>query len=111
MKKLIILPLAAAALLVSCKSKTTATTPTKSATSDKVVGYSPSFTGKKQLTEGMIAEGKNIFENSCKKCHGLPNPKSFTDEKWVGIMNAMAPKSKLSEKQSELVYDYVTYKN
>lgn len=109
MKKLILLPVVAAAFLVSCKSTSTATA--KSSTSDKVVGYSPSFTGKKQLTEGMIAEGKTLFENSCAKCHALPSPKSFTDEKWVGIMNAMAPKSKLSDKQSELVYDYVTFKN
>ncbi len=106
MKKLFILPIAAVALLVSCKSKTT-TEPV----SNKVVGVSPSFTGKKQLTEGMIAQGKTIFDNRCGKCHDLPNPKSFSDEKWVGIMNAMAPKAKLDAKQSELVYDYVTFNN
>ena len=50
MKKFLILPIAAAALLVSCKSKTT-TEPV----SNKVVGVSPTFTGKKQLTESMIA--------------------------------------------------------
>ena len=106
MKKLFILPIAAAALLVSCKSTTGST-----ATSGKVVGTSPEFTGKVKLTEGLIAEGKTIYENSCAKCHDLPVPSKYSDEKWVGIMNAMAPKAKLTKAQSETVYNYVTFKN
>lgn len=106
MKKAFLLPVIAAAFLISCQSKTS-TTPG----SDRVVGTSPKFTGSKKLTEGMIAEGKTIFENSCKKCHDLPNPKDHNDEKWVGIMNVMGPKSKLNDKQSELVYDYITFSN
>ena len=107
MKKLIVLPIVAAAFLVSCKT-TTSTTATES---NKVVGYSPSFTGKTKLTEASIAAGKATFENSCAKCHDLPAPSKHTDEQWVGIMNAMAPKAKLSKAQSESVYNYVTFKN
>ena len=54
-----------------------------------------------------LAEGKTIFENSCGKCHDLPEPTAFTSVQWVGIMNAMAPKAKLTEDQHKLVYDYV----
>ncbi len=108
MKKILILPMAATVLLVSCKAKTTASS---TENPDKVVGTSPSFTGKKKLTQGMIAEGKSLFDNSCAKCHDLPAPKSHNDEQWVGIMNAMAPKAKLNAKQSELVYDYITFSN
>lgn len=106
MKKIFILPIIAAALLVSCKSKSTTTAP-----SNKTVGTSTSVTGQKKITESMLAEGKTIFENSCGKCHDLPDPKKYTDEKWVKIMNTMAPKAKLNAKQSELVYDYATFNN
>lgn len=54
-----------------------------------------------------LAQGKTIFENSCGKCHDLPDPTAHSSVDWVGIMNAMAPKAKLTEEQHQLVYDYV----
>jgi mono/diheme cytochrome c family protein len=105
MKHTIILSLIVAAVLVSCKSKTNTTA------ADKTLGTSPAFSGNKNLTASMLAEGKSIFENSCATCHSLPNPEKYSDEKWVGIMKWMAPKAKLSDEQSALVYNYVTFKN
>ncbi len=105
MKRLLVLPVLALAL-VACKNTATSTT-----AADKVVGKSPSFSGNKNLTESMIAEGKELYDTRCAKCHDLPKPADFNDEKWVGIMNAMAPKAKLSKEQSETVYNYVTFKN
>lgn len=67
--------------------------------------------GKKLSKSERIAEGKTIFDNSCGKCHDLPDPKSHTDTEWIGIVNAMAPKAKLTNEQGELVYDYVTSQN
>ena len=107
MRKTLILPIIVAIVTVSCQSKSPAT----ASISGKIVGTSPSFTGKKKLTEGMISEGKTIYENSCAKCHELPNPKDYNDEQWVGIVNAMSPKAGLNAKQSELVYDYITFHN
>lgn len=108
MKKIMTVTAAALLFLFSCKTKT-ATSETEM--SGKVVGTSPTFTGKKKLTAGMITEGQQLFENSCQRCHDLPKPSSHNDEQWVGIMNAMAPKAKLDAKQSEMVYDYLTFKN
>lgn len=54
-----------------------------------------------------LAQGKVLFDNSCKKCHDLPVPTSFSSVQWVGIMNSMAPKAKLNEEQHQLVYDYI----
>lgn len=54
-----------------------------------------------------LAQGKVIFENSCKKCHDLPVPTAFSSVQWVGIMNSMAPKAKLNDEQHQLVYDYI----
>ncbi len=106
MKKLFFLPAVAAFFLISCKSTSSST-----AANDKVVGTSPAFTGKAKLTESMIAAGKTTFENSCAKCHDLPNPADYNDEAWVGIMNSMAPKAKLNKAESESVYNFVTFKN
>lgn len=91
MKKLLLLGVVASALAVSC--------------TQKAVGE-----GKITKAES-IAQGKVIFENSCGKCHALPNPKSHTDAQWTGIVNAMAPKAKLTDAQGTMVYDYVTSKN
>lgn len=58
-------------------------------------------------TADQIAQGKTIFENSCGKCHKLPEPASHNSVQWVGIMNSMAPKAKLNEEQHQWVYDYI----
>lgn len=63
--------------------------------------------GVKTVSEEKLAQGKTIFENSCGKCHALPNPTEHTSVQWVGIMNAMAPKAKLNEEQHQMVYDYI----
>ena len=82
----------AAVLLASCTPKSApAIEAPKSATS----------------TSEQIAQGKTIFENSCNKCHKLYDPTQFTSVQWVGIMNAMAPKAKLTDEQHQWVYDYV----
>lgn len=64
-------------------------------------------TGSATSTAGQIAQGKTIFENSCGKCHKLPDPTKHTSVQWVGIMNAMAPKAKLTDEQHQWVYDYI----
>lgn len=67
--------------------------------------------GNAAQKQALLTEGKTIFENSCARCHDLPDPKSHNDQEWIGIMNVMAPKAKLTDKQSELVYNYVTSVN
>lgn len=98
----------AAVALSSCQNQNTATTATRDT---KVVGKSTKTTGGKRLTAEMIAQGKTTFENNCNKCHALPDPKSHTDAQWVGLVNVMAPKAKLTDHQAEMVYDYVTFAN
>lgn len=79
-------------LLTSCTPKATPVTEApKSATS----------------TAEQIAQGKTIYESACKRCHKLYEPTQFTSVEWVGIMNAMAPKAKLTDEQHQWVYDYV----
>ncbi|TXF75871.1 cytochrome C [Chryseobacterium sp.] len=75
--------------LISCTPKVTTVTTVNTNTSDK------------------LAQGKTIFDNSCKRCHDLPNPADHSAQDWVGILNRMAPKAKLSDEQHQLVYDFV----
>lgn len=63
--------------------------------------------GTKTDNAEKLAAGKTIFENSCGRCHDLPNPTVHSAQDWVGIMNSMAPKAKLNDEQHALVYDYV----
>ena len=63
--------------------------------------------GAKSINSEHLAQGKIIFENSCGKCHDIPNPADHNAQDWVGIMNAMAPKAKLNEEQHQLVYKYI----
>lgn len=111
MKKLIFLPLAAVLATVSCEANKAQKMVDQKPTRSETVAISPKTTGSKRISAEMIAEGKTIYENNCAKCHDLPNPAKHTDQQWVGLMNAMAPKAKLTAAQSELVYDYVTSKN
>lgn len=63
--------------------------------------------GPKMITAENLAQGKIIFDNTCGKCHDLPNPTDFNAQDWVGIMNSMAPQAKLDENQHEMVYNYI----
>lgn len=77
-------------------------------------GFLASCTPKPAVAEGTqtdnaekLAAGKTIYDNSCNRCHELPNPTAHSAQDWVGIMNSMAPKAKLNDEQHALVYDYV----
>jgi len=91
MKKIIAVASFTAVLLASCTPKATTAAAPAAAVS----------------TAEQIAQGKTIFENSCGRCHKLPDPASHTSVQWVGIMNSMAPKAKLNDEQHQWVYDYI----
>ena len=78
------------------------------------IGFLASCTPKPSVVEGTktntaekLALGKTVFENSCARCHDLPDPSAHSAQDWVGIMNSMAPKAKLNDEQHQLVYDYI----
>ncbi|WP_294956828.1 cytochrome c [uncultured Flavobacterium sp.] len=54
-----------------------------------------------------LAEGKNLYENSCVKCHKLYEPKKFTKEEWAPILVSMGKKAKLNETQLASVTNYI----
>lgn len=88
-KIFLISAISAFAVVASCTTKPTVIEGTKSGNAEQ------------------LALGKTVFENSCAKCHALPNPTEHSAQDWVGIMNWMAPKAKLTDEQHALVYDYI----
>ena len=94
MKKGILTVMVSGIFMVSCSQKGTAVQ-----------------AGSKVSESDRIAQGKVIFDNSCGKCHDLPDPKSHNDDEWIGIVNIMAKKSKLTDEQGTLVYEYITANN
>ncbi|MDQ1160285.1 cytochrome c5 [Chryseobacterium sp. SORGH_AS 447] len=90
MKKLMLGMIAASAtMMISCGPKSVAVT-------------GPKYTSSEQL-----AQGKSIFENSCNRCHKLPDPAKHDDQGWINTLSRMAPKAKLTDEQHQMVYDYL----
>ena len=57
----------------------------------------------------MVANGKLVYEAKCGKCHGLVAPEKFTKERWVGLVNWMAPKAKTTDEEKAEVLAYVQH--
>mgnify|MGYP001240530511 CR=1 len=63
---------------------------------------------KKVELSAELAEGKNLYENNCAKCHDLYKPKDFNAEQWKPILLSMQKKAKISDEQREKIYSYLT---
>jgi cytochrome c5 len=57
-----------------------------------------------------LAEGKNLYENSCGRCHQLYAPTDYNAEQWKPIVERMTPKARLDEAQGQKIYNYLTMK-
>jgi cytochrome c5 len=101
MKSKILSLTAAVLLLVSCatqKSASVATTePVPVVETTKAVALTPE-----------LAAGKNLYDNSCAKCHKLYEAKKFTQEEWKPILTRMQKKAKLDDTQMASISNYIT---
>ncbi len=57
-----------------------------------------------------LAEGKNLFENNCAKCHKLYNPSDYSAEQWTPIVLRMQKQAKIQDAEREKIYNYLTMK-
>ncbi|MBW8358584.1 MAG: cytochrome C [Weeksellaceae bacterium] len=92
MKKIIFTAAAASLFMVSCARST-------------------AVTGPKYTSSEKLLQGKTVFENSCNKCHALPEPSKHTDAEWINTLSRMAPRAKLTPDQHQMVYDYLISQN
>jgi cytochrome c5 len=52
-------------------------------------------------------QGKTIFMARCSRCHGLPQPASYTINKWENILMLMIPRSRIDTVNAVHVRAYV----
>lgn len=62
---------------------------------------------KKVVLSPELAEGKNLYENNCAKCHKLYNPKDFTLVEWTPILISMQKKANISDAEREKIFNYI----
>jgi hypothetical protein len=55
-----------------------------------------------------LQQGQSIFSSSCARCHDLPDPKKYDQERWTDdILPDMFKKASLDSAQQRLVKGYV----
>jgi len=54
-----------------------------------------------------IAQGQTTFTAKCGRCHALKTTTDFTAQRWVGILESMAPKARLDATEKANVLAYV----
>ena len=96
-----------AVIIYSCASKSSVpTTEVK-----KTELNEPTDKDKKGVATVMIpelAEGQNLYENNCAKCHKLYDAKDFSAEEWKPIVSRMQKKAHLDDLQGQKIYNYLT---
>jgi cytochrome c5 len=103
MKSRILTLTAAVLLLFSCGTK-------KTAAVAPVAPVAPAVTETVKATEltPELAAGKNLYENSCARCHKLFEPKKFTQEDWKPVLVRMQKKAHLDDTQMASISNYIT---
>ena len=108
--KLKICALATLAILIySCASKTPAPVAEKAPIAKKIEPTSKDvtvLTAKGVMTKE-LAEGKNLYENNCAKCHKLYDPKNYNSEDWKPILIRMQKKAHIDDAQIGSISDYI----
>jgi cytochrome c5 len=95
-----VLALAVLALIIySCASKSNTSTAATPAPAPAATVMTPA-----------LAEGKELYENNCAKCHKLFDAKDFSAEEWKPIVLRMQKKAHLDDLQGEKIYNYLTMK-
>ncbi|HTA63388.1 MAG TPA: hypothetical protein VK835_13070 [Bacteroidia bacterium] len=59
------------------------------------------------LTLAELIKGYSIYHGACTNCHRAKNITERSEEKWIGVLNAMAPKAKLTEEEKDAVWKYI----
>lgn len=101
MKKVFVLSLLVITIFSCAKKVTPATSAEKKVTEEQTVVAAP------EAVATNVASGKITYEAKCGRCHGLKEPGEYTAEKWVGLVNWMAPKAHLSDSEKADVLAYV----
>ena len=113
MKKITLLVLAVGLVLTACKSKSAS----KSKTAPAAEAAKPADTFEANLTAAKtrfpdvtmetIKGGHSIYYGACTNCHGPKDINNWNEKEWVGILDEMAKKAKLTAPEKDAVWKYV----
>lgn len=103
MKKYLFTTAFVMAILYSCTSQTT---PQKAI--ENTVTNTSAQGNSFGVSKEQLATAASLYEARCGKCHGLPETKDHSAEEWKPIMDAMAPKAKLTAEEKNWVLAYVS---
>ena len=102
-----------AVIIYSCASKSSA--PTVSANETRPAAPAPStapapapIVAGPTIMTAELAQGKELYDNNCAKCHRLYKSNEFSAEEWKPIVERMAKKSHLDDIQGQKIYNYIT---
>lgn len=54
-----------------------------------------------------LHQGRNLYLNSCKRCHPLHKPSAYTTERWTRNLNKMQKRAKIDDAQKKLIFHYL----
>jgi cytochrome c2 len=54
-----------------------------------------------------LAAGEKLFTTRCARCHDLPKPSKYTNERWQPILSSMIPRAGLSGVDAANVKAYI----
>jgi cytochrome c5 len=54
-----------------------------------------------------LSTGKNLYENSCARCHKLYDPKKYTQEEWKPILVRMQKKANVDDVNMASITNYI----
>jgi cytochrome c5 len=112
MKSIYLFGIAAFALFASCGtpaavSSTTAKKSPDEKAKQETVAAAPTADAKPLVMTPALAEGKDLYENNCAKCHDLFKPKDYSKESWAPILVEMQGKARLSDMQMASISNYI----
>lgn len=55
-----------------------------------------------------FSEGKELYTAKCTACHKAYEPELYTKDEWQKILDEMGSKAKLTDRQKQLILDYLT---
>jgi mono/diheme cytochrome c family protein len=55
-----------------------------------------------------LQQGRALYSNNCNSCHGLYMPEAYSSSQWRTILGGMAPRTRMTSSETQLVTKYVT---
>jgi cytochrome c2 len=59
------------------------------------------------VVEINFAAGEKLFTTRCARCHDLPKPSKYTNERWQPVLSSMIPRAGLSGVDAANVKAYI----